>query len=54
MAQHQVNIANMSLSRDNKGGHALTVLNLDSVPPAGLLEEIHKDPDISNVRVVKL
>jgi D-3-phosphoglycerate dehydrogenase / 2-oxoglutarate reductase len=54
MAQHQVNIANMSLSRDNKGGHALTVLNLDSVPPSELIEEIHKDPDISNVRVVKL
>jgi len=47
-------IANMSLSRDNKGGHALTVLNLDSVPPAELLQEIRTDPDISNVRVVKL
>ena len=54
MGKHKVNIANMSLSRDNKGGHALTVLNLDSVPPAGLLEEIQKDPDISNVRVVRL
>jgi D-3-phosphoglycerate dehydrogenase len=54
MGKYNVNIANMSLSRDNKGGHALTVLNLDSVPPAELLEEIHKDPDISNVRVVKL
>jgi hypothetical protein len=29
-------------------------LNLDSVPPPGVLEEIQKDPDISNVRVVKL
>ena len=54
MGKYQINIANMSLSRDNKGGHALTVLNLDSVPPAELLEEINKDPDIRNVRVVKL
>ena len=54
MGKYKINIANMSLSRDNKGGHALTVLNLDSVPPQGLLDEIHKDPDISNVRVVKL
>ncbi|PYK99408.1 MAG: phosphoglycerate dehydrogenase [Verrucomicrobia bacterium] len=54
MGKYKVNIANMSLSRDNKGGHALTVLNLDSVPPSGLLEEVNKDPDISNVRVVKL
>ncbi|MDB6018411.1 MAG: 3-phosphoglycerate dehydrogenase [Pedosphaera sp.] len=54
MGRHNVNIANMSLSRDIAGGHALTVLNLDSVPPAAVLEEAQKDPDISNVRVVKL
>jgi len=54
MGKHNVNIANMSLCRDNKGGHALMVLNLDSVPPAALLEEIHKDSDITNVRVVRL
>jgi len=54
MGKYKINIANMSLSRDNKGGHALTVLNLDSVPPAELLQEIRTDQDISNVRVVKL
>jgi D-3-phosphoglycerate dehydrogenase len=54
MGKFSVNIANMSLSRDNKGGHALTVLNLDSVPPAELLAEIQQDPDISNLRVVQL
>ena len=54
MSRHNVNIASMSLSRDTAGGHALTVLNLDSVPPPELLEEIKKDPDITNVKVVKL
>jgi len=54
MGKHQVNIASMSLSRDNAGGQALTVLNLDSVPPPAVLTEIQQDPDISNVRVVKL
>src|SRR3989442_3048931 len=54
MSRHNVNIASMSLSRDTAGGHALTVLNLDSVPPPELLDEIQKDPDISNIRVVKL
>jgi len=54
MGQHNVNIASMSLGRDKAGGRALTVLNLDSVPPPALLDEIHKDPDISHVRVVKL
>jgi D-3-phosphoglycerate dehydrogenase len=54
MGKHKVNIASMSLSRDQAGGHALTVLNLDSVPPQDLLDEIAKDPDISNVKVVTL
>src|SRR6266542_3358744 len=54
MARYKVNIASMSLTRDQAGGQALTVLNLDSVPPPEALEEIKRDPDISNVRVVKL
>ncbi|HOC55045.1 MAG TPA: phosphoglycerate dehydrogenase [Verrucomicrobiota bacterium] len=54
LARHKVNIASMSLGRDAVGGRALTVLNLDSVPPQEVLDEIQKDPDISNVRVVKL
>jgi D-3-phosphoglycerate dehydrogenase len=54
LAKHKVNIASMSLSRDTVGGYALTVLNLDSIPPAQVLEELRKDADISNVEVVKL
>ena len=54
LGRQRVNIASMSLTRDEAGGQALTVLNLDSVPPAPVLEELRKDPDISNVRVVKL
>jgi D-3-phosphoglycerate dehydrogenase len=54
LARHRVNIANMSLTRDTAGGKALTVLNLDSAPPAAVLEELQKDHDISNVKVVRL
>jgi len=54
MGKHHVNIANMTLSRDQAGGKALTVLNLDSVPPKELLAELKSDPDISNVHVIKL
>jgi D-3-phosphoglycerate dehydrogenase len=54
LAKYKLNIASMNLSRDTAGGYALTVLNLDSVPPQELLDEIRKDPDISNVQVVKL
>ena len=53
MARHGVNIANMSLNRDEAGGQALTVLNLDSVPPPSALTELESDPAISNVRVVQ-
>jgi D-3-phosphoglycerate dehydrogenase len=54
MSRYNVNIASMSLSRDTVGGQALTVLNLDSVPPPQVLDEIQKDPDITNVKVVQL
>ncbi len=53
-ARHNVNIASMSLNRDEAGGRALTVLNLDSVPSASTIEEVRMDPDISNVRVISL
>ena len=54
MGEHGVNIANMSLNRDEEGGEALTLLNLDCEPPAALLETVNADPDISNVRVLTL
>jgi D-3-phosphoglycerate dehydrogenase len=54
MGKHKINIASMSLSRDQAGGQALTVLNLDNPPPQAALDEIRQDPDISNVHVVKL
>jgi D-3-phosphoglycerate dehydrogenase len=54
LGKHKVNIASMSLGRDAVGGNALTVLTLDSAPPQALLDELQKDHDISNVKVVKL
>jgi len=54
MGKANVNIASMSLSRDTLGGYALTVFNLDSVPPPEVLEEIQNDPDITNVKIAKL
>jgi D-3-phosphoglycerate dehydrogenase len=54
LARHNVNIASMNLTRDTAGGLALTVLNLDSMPPAELLEELKLDADITNVKMVRL
>jgi D-3-phosphoglycerate dehydrogenase len=54
MGRHGVNIASMSLSRNEAGGSALTVLNLDSVPGEDLLQELLKEEDIKSVQVVQL
>ena len=54
LGRYGVNIANMSLTRDEAGGHALTVLNLDSPPPPAMLKELESDPDISDVNAVSL
>jgi D-3-phosphoglycerate dehydrogenase len=54
LGKHQVNIAGMSLSRDEAGGEALTVLNLDSVPGEALIKELTAEGDISGVQVVQL
>ena len=54
LGKHGVNIASLSLSRDSAGGQALSVFQLDTVPPQGMLDEIGRDADISNIRVIKL
>ena len=54
MGKHSVNIAGMSLSRDQAGGHALTILNLDSVPDEALMKELLSEGDITTVQVVVL
>jgi D-3-phosphoglycerate dehydrogenase len=54
LGAHSVNIANMSLSRDHRGGEVLTVLNLDSVPDESILGAILANPNIKSAKVVKL
>jgi len=54
LGKHKINIAGMSLSRDEAGGEALTVLNLDSVPGEALIKELTAEGDIHNVQVVQL
>lgn len=54
LGKHQVNIASMSLGRDQAGGTALTILNLDSAPDDTVMEELLKDPDIVSARVLTL
>ena len=49
-----VNIATMSLSRNQAGGTALTVLNLDSAPGEELLNQIRASEDIRSAQVIEL
>lgn len=54
LGRHQVNIANMSLSRAEKGSNAVSVLNLDSQPSTEVLKEITADADIFSVYTIQL
>jgi D-3-phosphoglycerate dehydrogenase len=52
--KHQVNIAQMTVGRQQPGGEAIAVLNLDSLPPEEALQEVRTHPKISSMSVVKL
>jgi D-3-phosphoglycerate dehydrogenase len=54
LGKHQVNIASMSLGRDQAGGTALTVLNLDSAPGENVMKDLLGDKDIVSARILKL
>ena len=54
LGAHKVNIAGMSLSRNEAGGRALTVLNLDTAPDQKLLDELVASPSIHTARVIRL
>jgi D-3-phosphoglycerate dehydrogenase len=54
MGKHGVNIASMSLGRNEAGGLALAILNLDSVPSEPVIREMLAEPDIRSVQVVQL
>ena len=54
LGSHGVNIATMSLSRNQAGGTALTVLNLDTAPGSELLAEIRASEDILGAQVIEL
>jgi D-3-phosphoglycerate dehydrogenase / 2-oxoglutarate reductase len=53
LGTHRVNIANMSLSRDHRGGEVLTVLNLDSAPDESIISSILTNTSIKTARVVR-
>jgi D-3-phosphoglycerate dehydrogenase len=54
LGDHGVNIATMSLSRNQVGGTALTVINLDTAPDDALLAKIRGSEEIKSAQVIEL
>ncbi len=52
--KHQINIAQMTVGRQQPGGEAIAVLNLDSPPPEEALREVRAHARISSLSVVQL
>ena len=49
-----VNIANLMLGRDERAGHAMTVLNLDAPLDEPTIEKARQIPGVNEVRLVRL
>jgi len=54
LGKSRINIAGMSFGREEKGGKAVSVLNVDSDVPKSVLEEIRNAQNIYSVKLVKL
>jgi D-3-phosphoglycerate dehydrogenase len=54
LGDESVNIAQMNVGREQQGGEAIGVVNLDSVPSAEALETLRQHPHIVSLSVIKL
>ena len=52
--RHGVNIAQMNVGREEAGGEAIGVVNLDSYPSDEALKEVEAHKDITSVSVIRL
>jgi D-3-phosphoglycerate dehydrogenase len=54
LGDEAVNIAQMNVGREDQGGEAIGVVNLDSVPSEKALETVRQHPHILSLSVIKL
>jgi D-3-phosphoglycerate dehydrogenase len=54
LGRHNVNIAGMQLGRKQRGGRAISAVNVDDLIPPPVLEEIRRLPNIVFAKVVRL
>jgi len=52
--QQNINIAHMTVGRQEKGGEAIAVMNLDGQPPAETIDQVSKHPQVASVSLVTL
>ena len=51
---HDVNIAQMNVGREQQGGEAIGVVNLDNVPGEDALEAVRQHKDVLSLSLIKL
>ena len=51
--ESKINIANMSLSRNEVGGVAFVLMNLDSIPDEALIQKLLMDPNILSAKIIR-
>ncbi|MFH1854677.1 MAG: phosphoglycerate dehydrogenase [Candidatus Omnitrophota bacterium] len=54
LGNNKINIAAMTFGREKPGGKTLSVLNVDSAVPEKVLEEIRKEKNILDAKLIKL
>lgn len=50
---NKVNIGNFRLDRPTKGGDAMMTIEIDGLPPEGMIEDMRKIPYVSNVMLIR-
>ncbi|MBI5573173.1 MAG: ACT domain-containing protein, partial [Elusimicrobia bacterium] len=54
LGKNSINIASMEVGRRVLGGDAITIVNVDSDIPENVLAEIKNQPEVKNVKMIKL
>jgi len=54
LGAHRINIAQMAVGRETKGGEAIGVLNLDQAPTSAALDQVRSHPAIKSACIIKL
>ena len=49
-----INISDMTLGRQEKGGEAVTVFNVDGEVPEAVMKKIHSHPAVVDAKLVNL